>query len=486
MSWSLVGVWASYAIQLGTTMVLARLLSPGEFGLMAMALTLTVIVNQFRNLGFSHAVVQSDSLTWSQVNSLFWINAAVGLLLGVVVAVSGFGLAAFYGEPQLVYLCLVLGAGYLFSGVSVQHEALLNRRLQFRTIAMRNTFAGFLSCVAAIVAAFAGLGVWALVIQNVSLVLFGTVVLWLSVPWRPSRPKGFRDSVGLIKFGTNVTIANLFSTFSRQADNVIIGRFMDAGALGLYSKAYSLLTLPLRQLKTPISGVMVPTLSSLQEDPQRYRSTYLKTVSGLAHFGMPFVVLLAVGAYELIDVFLGAQWTAAAQVFQILAIASFAQLVSGTSGWLYISTGHTTMYARWSVVTSLITIASFLLGVRWGIEGVAAAYAIGQVVMFVPAFVFATRGTAVRVADPLLAMVRPVLVSVVVLAAAEGARYLAHDLSSLPKLVVLVGAGLAVWAAVLLLWPRARREVTELLKLVRRRKSAKKPGTRAEAPTDLV
>ncbi|WP_231955192.1 lipopolysaccharide biosynthesis protein [Occultella aeris] len=483
MSWSFLGVWSSYAIQLGTTMILARLLTPDQFGLMAMALTLTVVVNQFRNLGLSQAVVQSESLTWSQVNALFWINAVVGVVLGVAVGLSGFGLAAFYGEPDLVWVCVALGGGYVFSGLAVQHGALLNRRLQFRTLAIRNTTAGLLSCVAAVIAAFAGLGVWALVIQNLTAVLFGTLVLWLAVPWRPSRPRGFRDSFSLLKFGSNVTIANLFSTFSRQADNVIIGRFMDAGALGLYTKAYSLLTLPLRQLKTPISAVMVPTLSALQDEPERYRSTYRKTVSGLAHLGMPFVVILAVSALEVIEVFLGHQWTAAAPVFQILAIASFVQLVSTTAGWLWVSSGHTTSYARWSIAASVVTIASFILGVRWGIEGVAIAYAIGQVVMFVPAFAVATHGTPVKVADPLLAMVRPVVISTIVLGAVIGMRALAADLPPISLLTAEVATGLAVWAGAVFAWPSARREISELLTVVRRgRKSRAVPAGEEGGP----
>lgn len=470
MSWSLLGVWVSYAIQLGTTMVLARLLTPGEFGLMAMALTFTVIANQFRSLGLSHATVQSQNLTWSQVNALFWINAGVGVLLGVLVAASGFALAAFYGESGLVRVCLALGGAYLFSGLAVQHEALLNRRLQFRTIALRNTLAGLLSCTAAVIAAFAGMGVWALVIQNVAAVIFGAAVLWIAVPWRPTWPGGFRQSFGLIRFGANVTIGNLFTTLTRQGDNVIVGRFLGAGPLGLYSKAYSLLTLPLNQLKTPISGVMVPTLSALQDEPERFRSTYCSTVSGLAHLGMPFVVLLAASAVELIDVFLGPQWGGAAHVFQILAAASFVQLVSGTSGWLYISSGRSAAFARWALASSVIIVAGFLLGVRWGIEGVAASYAICQVVLFVPAFLFATRGTAVRLLDPVVTMLRPVAISVMVLAVAFSVRQLCEGMASLPRLVLTVAAGLAMWMLVLLLWRRARREVTDLLEVVRRRK----------------
>src|SRR5690606_715603 len=138
----------------------------------------------------------------------------------------------------------------------------------------------------------------------------------------------------------HVSVANVFHTVSREGDNVVIGRFLDAGALGLYTRAYSLLMLPLRQPKTPVQAFMVPTLAALQEEPGRYRSAYRTAIAGLCHAGMPLVVVLAVAADEVIAVVLGDQWIAAARIFQLLALASFVQLVSTTTGWIYTSTGQ--------------------------------------------------------------------------------------------------------------------------------------------------
>ena len=471
ISWTLLGSWLSTAVQIGTTMVLARLLTPADFGIMAMALTLTVVVNQFRNLGLSQAVVQRIDLRWSHVNALFWVNTAAGVVLAALVALAGFPLAVFYEEPALVPICLALGAGFAISGVAVQHGALLNRAMRFRTISMRNVVAGLLSSLAAVVAALLGMGIWSLVVQNVGMLVLATVLNWWAVPWRPSRPSGLREALPLLGFGAHVSVANLFHTLAREGDNVIIGRVLDAGALGLYTRAYSLLMLPLRQLKTPVQAVMVPALAALQEEPARYRYAYRTAISGLGHLGMPVVVVLAVTAHELIAVALGDQWLAAAPVFQILAVASFVQLVSTTTGWIYTSTGRGAAYASWAVINGAVTVGGFLIGVAWGVTGVAVSYAITQLLLVLPGFALACRRTPVSVADPFRAMLRPTVVSLVVLGGALAVRSLVvPGLSDLVALGVVSGGALASWALTMAVWRGARAELVALLRVVRKKR----------------
>lgn len=484
VSWTLLGSWSGAAVQIATTVVLARLLTPRDFGLMAMALTLTVLVTQFRQLGLSQAVVQRVDLRWEQVNALFWVNALAGVVLAALVAASGVPLAAFYSEPALVPICLALGAGFVVSGLSVQHGALLNRAMQFRRIALRNLSAGVISSAAAIVAALAGLGVWALVVQNVSALVLATVFNWTAVPWRPAPPRQLRAALPLLAFGAHVSVANMFHTIARQADNIVIGRFLDSGALGLYTRAYSLLMLPLTQLKTPVQAVMVPTLAALQEEPDRYRTAYRVAISGLAHLGMPVVVLLSVSAHEVIDVMLGAQWSGAAPIFQCLALAGFIQLVSTTTGWIYTSTGRGRAYATWAVVSGVVTVAGFAVGVRWGALGVAASYALTQLLLVVPAFVYACRDTPVASRDPLRAAARPAVVAVGVLAAALVARSLVVDeVSSVLTLLVVVLSGALVWGVLMAGWKGARAELVALVRLVRRGRSAGRTARGTAADT---
>lgn len=449
---------------------------------MAMALTLTVLVTQFRQLGLSQAVVQRVDLRWSQVNALFWINTGAGIGLAMLVALSGFPLAAFYGQPQLVPICAVLGIGFAISGLSVQHGALLNRAMQFRQISVRNLAAGGLSSGCAIVAAVLGLGVWSLVIQSISALVFATVLNWWAVPWRPSRPRQVREALPLLAFGAHVSIAGLFHTLSRQGDNIIIGKFLDAGTLGLYTRAYSLLMLPLRQLKTPVQAVMVPALAALQQEPQRYRRAYRTSLTAICYAGMPIVVILAVSAHEVIFVALGDQWTAAAPIFQFLAVAGFVQLVSTTTGWIYTSTGRGRAYAGWALASAVVTVAGFAVGVQWGGTGVAASYALTQTVLLVPAFYFACKTTPVAFGDPFRAMARPSVVALAVLAGALAARALASpELPAIVRLGVVLAGAVAAWVIALAVWRTARVELVGLAAVLRQRRRRPRAGKSAGA-----
>ena len=232
------------------------------------------------------------------------------------------------------------------SGLGVQHNALLNRHMRFRAIALRTSVARLVASVAAIGAALAGAGYWSLVVLQVTQTVVALLVVWTAVRWRPGPPRGLSEAVPLLRFGAGVSAAGLLNTVSRNADNVLIGRVLGADALGLYTRAYGLLLVPLRQLKSPLGSIVEPVLSSMQDQPARYRQFYCAAIQGLSHVGMPSVAVLAVVSNELVLVLLGEQWLAAVPVFQFLAIAGLVQLVSSTTGWLFVSSGRSGPFAQ--------------------------------------------------------------------------------------------------------------------------------------------
>jgi O-antigen/teichoic acid export membrane protein len=472
------GQWAGYLVQLGTTVVLARLLTPADFGLVGMALTLTVIADQFRSLGLSQAVIQRRDLTWEQVNALFWINTAAGVVLGILVAATGGALATFYGDHRVSRICLVLAASYVLTGAAVQHNALLSRQLRFRSLALRNGLSRLVASLVAVGAALLGAGYWSLVVLQLAMNCFSLFFVWSAVTWRPSRPSGFRSAVPLLGFGAGVSLARLLNAVSRQADNILIGKFVGASALGLYTRAYGLLMLPLRQIKDPLGSIVSPMLSVLQAEPQRYRKLYTSSVAGLAHVGMPAIAVVAVAADPIITVLLGAKWSGAARLFQLLAVAGFFQLISATTGWLFVSSGRAKGYAWWAACSSAVTVAGFAVGLRWGAEGVAASYAIVQTALVVPSFAVAVRGTSVSLADVLGALVRPIVVAALVLCAAFGTSLGVRPAPRLVQLALVGSAGLVAWAGVLALWPAARAELLNLLAMVRPRRPGLSMPTR--------
>lgn len=468
LTWALGGQWVSYAIQLATTAILARLLTPEDFGIVAMALTLTLIVDQFRDVGVSQAVVQRENLTWAQVNGLFWFNVCAGVGLAGVIMATGPLLALFYGEPQLTAICLALGAGYLIHGMSVQHNALLARKMHFSAIAVRTGLARLMASVSAVVAAVLGAGLWSLVILQVAMPFFATLFVWWAVSWRPGPPRYLRDSLPLLRFGAVVSAGRFLHHIARQADNIIIGKVLGADALGIYSRAYSLLTLPLRQLTRPLGTIMIPMLSALQNEPRRYTRLYCTTLAGLAHVGMPTVIFLAVAAPEIIQLLLGDQWGDAVPIFRLLAIAGFFQIVSSTTGWLFVSSGRAGPYTRWAATSTVLTVLSFIVGIQWGASGVAGAYAISQGLLTIPAFGYACTDTPVRLRVALLTLIRPIVIAALIAMPA----YYAHAATAGPlqvgSLLVTGFAAAVAWIAIIAAWPRARHEVTEMVHSIRR------------------
>ena len=468
--WALGSQWASFASQVVALVVLARLISPFEFGLVGMALTFTVFADQFRGMGLSQAIITRDDLTLRQVNGLFWINAGAGVLLaGVMVGLAPVAVL-FYGEDQLLGIMAVLALSYVFSGLSVQPSALLARQLSFRAIALRDTAARVLANTAAVVLGVMGAGYWALVAQQVLTQVLLAAFVWLAISWRPQRPGGFRESRSLLSFGLGVTIADFAVAASRNGDYVLVGRFLGASALGYYTRAYNLVMLPVRQLKTPLGNVVIPMLSTLLAEPARYVRLYRATVSGLSHVGMPLTAGLAVAASPVVLTIFGPRWEPAVDIFRFLAIAGVVQMVTGTLGWLLITTDRAGDYARYSVLTGIFTVLTFAAGLPWGAVGVAAAYAAGQVVMLVPSILYCVGPSPVRAQDVFSAMWRPVvsavLVSGIMLSVGE-----VVEARPWVEFLLFAATGAVAWLTVMVVWRGARREVTELVSIMRRRRA---------------
>lgn len=465
--WAVAGQWGAYVVQMLTTIVLARFLSPTDFGLVAMAFTLTIVADQFRSLGLSHAVIQRPDLSWQQVNAMFWINFVAGIVLAGFVAITGPLVATFYDDQRIVGICWVLSASYVLSGLAVQHNALLSRQLNFRSIALRNGLSRLAASILAITAALLGAGYWSLVLLQVGINLFTLAFVWTAVRWRPSRPRALGSAMPLVRFGAGVSVGSMLNTISRQADNVLIGKFLGAGALGLYGRAYGLLMMPLRQIKDPLGSIVLPMLAALQGEPQRYRALYRSAIAGLAHVGMPVIAIVAVGAHPIVVVLLGRRWEPAAPLFQLLAIAGFFQLVSATTGWLFVSSGRSRAYATWAAVSSAITVAAFAVGLQWEVRGVAASYALSQTAMLLPSFAVAVRRTPVSLTDVVTTLMRPLAVAAFVLTASwVAARAVAHA-PELLELGVTCGAGALAWTIVLLAWGSARAEIRRFVNLAR-------------------
>lgn len=468
IAWNVGTQGLSYGLRLASIPILARLLSPDDYGLVAIVTAITGLVTVVGTLGVSEAVIQKKTIDHAQSSTLFWVNVLAGLVLMLVAMACAPLLALAFGREELVGITIVSATTFFIAGFGVQHQALLLRRLMHRQVAVRQLISVAMGIIASVVAALLGAGYWALVIQMVVQITLGVLLSWLAMPWRPGLPRRRSGIGGMLHFGGGVSSFHLINYVGKNADSVIIGAFLGAAQVGLYSRAYNLLHAPLDQILQPVSTVMRPTMGALWGEPERYRRYYLTVLSGLCYVCMPLVLVLVVLADDVVAVMLGPQWSESADVFRWLSVAGVFNVIGYTNGWLYATSGRAWQWARWALVSRPIVVAGFFAGVPWGIEGVAVAQAGIGLVLAPMGLYLAGRGTPVNLRDVLRAAARPAVMALVTAGAALGAAVL---LDAGPFLTIGVAVPVAGVVGVLvgLAWPQVRRDVFAMLASLRDR-----------------
>lgn len=384
---------SQFFIQSVSTVVLARLLTPAEFGLVAMVSAITGLGQAFADLGLSEATIQRKDITHEQVSALFWINGAIGLGLTLITASLAPVLARFYREPRLIGITLVMSLTFLIGGLRVQADALLKRQMRFSSLVVRDITSSAIAVCLAIVLAKQGLGYWALVALPLTLNLAQMALSWLMVNWKPGMPRREANVGSMIAFGGNVAASYVLLNVMRSADNILIGRYLGAAPLGLYSRAFNLMMMPINQLNLPVTSVAVPAFSRIQEDPERFARSYLRTVNLMIWISAPIVGFLFVAAEPVTVLILGNKWRGAAPVFQILAISALGQLLHASTLWLFVSRGQSGRLLKLSLIVSPIFIGSYLIGLPFGIKGVALSASLVQLAVLPWILKYTFRGT---------------------------------------------------------------------------------------------
>ena len=451
----------TFAINLGRTAILARLLTPDDFGLIGMVAVVTGFVMLFKDAGLSMATIQRKEITHEQISNLFWVNAIISIGCMVIVAALAPLVTWFYGREELLGITIALAGAIIFSGLVIQHQALLRRRMEFGRLALVQVASQLAGAIAAIVLAWFGFRYWALVWSQYVLGMFGLVAFFVACPWWPgwlSRGSGVRS---MLHFGKNLTGFNFVNFFARNGDNLLIGKFCGSAQLGIYSRAYALLMLPLSQINGPLSAAAIPALSRLQDDPQRYRHYYLSAIRLICAVSMPFVVFLMAMATNVILIVLGPQWTEAAGVFFWLGVTGVLQPVNNTGGWLLVSQGRDREMFQWGILGSTLIVASFAIGIPWGIQGVAMGYGIVCATIVTPLqFWWIGRKGPVQTRDFYRELAVPLVVSLcllVVLLVAHRAQWIQNVYLE----TVVAALATSVVAAILLLRNRNGRQLMQ-------------------------
>lgn len=378
-------------LQIVSTVILARLLLPKEFGIVAMVTTFSLLLANFGLNGFTEAVIQRPKINRDLVNNLFWINLAFGVLLTLGFAVSGPLIAKFYKTPQAAGVAIGISTTILITALSVQHLALLKRAMRFSAISKNDIVARTISTVISIVLGWAGWGRWALVAGAITLPLSTTVGAWIMCRWIPGRPKRVEGTAPMVWFALNTYGRFSVNYFARNLDNVIVGWKFNAQALGFYKRAYDLFALSAGALVTPLTVVAMSALSRLTDDLVRYRRYLLRALGGVALVGMGLGMDLTLVGRDVIRLLLGPGWEPAGKIFTLFGPGIGVMMLYYTHGWIHLSLGRADRWFRWGLVEMTATALLFVTGLHWGPSGVAAAWTASFWILTLPGLWYAGR-----------------------------------------------------------------------------------------------
>lgn len=361
------------AVEAVGLLLLARTIAPADFGLIDMILAVTGVIDLLKDFGLSSATIQRARLDHAQVNVLFWINVASGLGLSVLTALLAPALALLYGRPELLPLALTLSLASFLGGLPLQQQALLRRNLEFRRLAIIDGISACGSTGLSVAAAYAELGPWALVVRQLSRPALQAVATWMLSPWKPSRYRA-ANVRELLRVGTQVSGFQLLNFCERNLDSVLVGRFAGPLELGFYTRAYEVMRAPLNLVNAPTAVVVIPALSRLAFDAERYRALYTAVTRLLLLATIPLAPLLIAAADPVLPWVLGPQWSGAVPLVRWLCAGLLIKPLVFTSSWLFVSQGRTAELLCFGVFASMVALVSFAVGLPWGALGVAASY----------------------------------------------------------------------------------------------------------------
>jgi len=404
LNWSLVLLVGRYLLSMGSTAILARVLSPTDYGLMGMVAAVTALAQASSDFGLSWATVQHARLSRNQIDALLVINIGFGLFLMALCAFSAPYIAAFYHRPELTKIMIATSTALLLSAIAVQPTALMRRQMKLKELSLCSLWALLISAIVAIVLARLGLGYWALVVQ---LILQEAITTALSFPmskYRPHFPRNFLNLRSLVTFGGYSAAYGVVNYFARNLDNVLIGKYWGATALGYYSRAYFLMTIPGMVVMGVFGGVLIPAMASLRTEPARMEAVYIRALRLITVLGCTLGVGLAAAAPELVDFVYGPKWRAVVPIVLWLSAASILQPIQSTAQWLYIVVEHGRgMFVMGLIIAGSATLA-FAVGISSGPIGVARAYAIANTIIAYPVLLIAHRACGLSMAKTLFAI----------------------------------------------------------------------------------
>lgn len=438
-------------VQLVTTFILARLLAPADFGVVAMGYTVMTLLGLITEIGLSTVTVQTKNLNQDTASALLFLNVGLTFVaVALAFAISPL-LVMVFRDERVPAVVVGLVATTPITALGSQHNALLMRNMRWMPIQVISLGALVAGSLAAVVAATVfNLGYWALVVQAMATAIIGLVAVWAYCPWRPSLVRNWAGIGTALRTSLNLNGTMALNFLHRQFDQVLVGWRWGSTELGYYSRAYALLMMPLNLVTGPLTSAIVPALSRLQDEPDKWRRAYLDSLIGVTALGGCMAAMLYGAAEPIVRIVLGPGWDRSEEVFSYLALAMLAATPMSTVVWIYVSLGRTFRMFQWGLIGTTGYVASFLIGLPWGAPGVALAYGCAQLIAFLPCLWMATRQSPATLVDVLKACGPIMAVTVVI----GGLLRLITDHVGLVFDILVTGVAFGLYAAAIatLIW----------------------------------
>jgi PST family polysaccharide transporter len=442
---------AKLVLRTGSTAVLARALAPEEYGLIAMATVVTGFAGIFMDGGLGLASVQRTNLRKDQMNALFWINVAIGLVLTVILAAVSPLVASFFNEPRLVWVTCALSLNFIINSLAIQPTASLHRNMKFLAMARVELLSMAVGIIVAIVMAYSGLGYWALVGMPLGQAVANVILSFREARWRPGMPataSGLRET---LKFGFDVLGFNILIYACRKGDNLLIGWYWGALSLGLYDKAYGLLLLPLSQINGPICRVTLPVMARAKNSPDELRTYVADMMFCIASIGTIVVAGLFLFSEQVVAILLGKAWMEAVPVFQALSLAALMGLLQNPTGWVLMAVGETKSLKVMGGVNSFLFLLSFAIGLPHGLVAMAHCYSVASLLAAAWSWWYVAKVTGIGLSSLRKALLPPLVAMAAGLLGAYGLQQATSGMSLTLVRDLIIGGGLvSVYAIVLL------------------------------------
>lgn len=477
---------ARMIIQLLGVVILARLLDAADYGLVAMALVIVAFGEIFRDFGLSSAAIQAPTLSRAERDNLFWLNAAIGLLLSTVAFFSASLVAYIYGHSEVEGIVQALAFVFLINGLTTQFRANLVRGLRFRAVASTEVLSAAIGLALAIAFAMNGYGYWALVVQQLtaaSVLLAGMALMGRWFPRLYSRGVSVRR---FMRFGLGLLGSQIVGFAAGNIDTLTLGIRFEPSTLGYYNRAFQLLKTPMSQIRTPSTTVALPVLRHLLDDQPRFNRFVRQGQLALALPVGLAMGLIAGGASAVIPVVLGSDWNASIPYLRLFAVAIVFSTLAYVGYWIYLARGLTHVLFRYSLVSATLRVICILTGSYWGPIGLAVGYAISPMLEWPLSLWWLGRRTAIPQRALYGNAIRVVAQSLIVGCASFAVTTASASLVPIVSLVLGALAGVCAYVILILLIPVFRndlKQVRAMAALVRNRSAASSPTDKLPDPS---